>query len=192
VVLSAVLLAILLALPPWQKRAAAISLIAPLARAKAEAEETNALRERLGKSVEEHNFLHDKKRGTPSAVLVVEELSKLLPDDTFVMSLIFDGKTVQILGETASSTTLVETLEASPLFKDVSFKAQLTKIPGTPYDRFHLAATLKAAAKPAPPVLAPSATGAAAMPASPANPVTTPAAADPSAKPPSVKPAGKP
>ena len=72
-------------------------------------------------------------------------------------SSIFDGKTVQIQGDTASSTSLVETLEASPLFKDVGFKSQLTKLQGTPYDRFHISATLEAAPKPAPPPAAPDA-----------------------------------
>ena len=192
--LSAVLLAVLVAVPPWQKRAAAISFLDPLARAKAASQETDALRDRLGKLVKEDNFLHDKKWNTPSTVLVLEELSKLLPDDTFVVQLIFDGKTVQIQGETASSTSLIETLEASALFKDVSFKSQLTKIQGTPYDRFHLSATLKAAPKPTPPAVAPDVTGATAVPASPAGQAITPATADPSPKPAaaSVNPAGKP
>ena len=192
--LTAVLLAVLLAVPLWQKRAAAISLIDPLARAKAAAQETDALRDRLGKLVKEDNFLHDKKWNTPSTVLVLQELSKLLPDDTFVMQLIFDGKTVQIQGETASSTSLIETLEASALFKDVSFKSQLTKIQGTPYDRFHLSATLKTAPKPPSPAVAPDATGATAVPASPPGQAIIPATADPSPKPTgaSVNPAGKP
>jgi len=98
------------------------------------------------------------------------------------------------VGDTASSTSLVETLEASPLFKDVSFKSQLTKIPGTPNDRFHLSATLKAAAKPKPPAVVPDVTGATTVPASPPGQAITPAAADPSPKPTPapVNPAGKP
>jgi len=191
--LSAVLLAVLLAIPPLQKRDTAISLKEPLARAKAESQSADALRDRLRKLVEEHNFLHDKKWDTPSTVVVLEELSKLLPDDTFVMSLIYDGKTVQILGETASSTSLVETLESSPLFKDVSFKSQLTKIPGTPYDRFHLSVTLEAAAKPKPPSAAPDVDGAMAVPAPPPGSTISPTTVDPSPKPAaaSASPAGK-
>ena len=198
--LSAVLLAVLLAVPLWQKRAATNSLLDPLARAKAASQETDALRERLRKLVKEHNFLHDKKWDTPSTVLELEELSKLLPDDTFVMQFDFEGDTVQIQGETASSTRLVETLEASPLFKDVSFKSQLTKIQGTANDRFHLSATLEAAAKPKSPVAAAEVAGAAPAPAPPPGhgAATAPAAADPPPPPApasvnlSVKPASKP
>jgi hypothetical protein len=39
---------------------------------------------------------------------------------------------------------LIETLEASPIFKDVSFKSQLIKIQGTGTDRFHISASLEA------------------------------------------------
>ena len=69
------------------------------------------------------------------------------PDTTFVIQLDFDGKTVQIQGETAASSELIELLDASPLFKDVGFKAQLTKIQGTTYDRFHITANLEATEK---------------------------------------------
>jgi general secretion pathway protein L len=192
--LAMLLLVALLAIPVWQKYAAATALLEPLAQAKAAAQKSDALRDRLSKLVEEHNFLHDKKWDTPSALLVLEELSKLLPDDTFVVQLIFDGKTVEIQGDTASSTSLVEMLEASPLFKDVSFKSQLTKMPGTRNDRFHLSATLKAAAKPKPPAVAPDAAGATAVPDSPPRQSIGPAAPDVSPHQPAapVSPAGKP
>jgi hypothetical protein len=88
---------------------------------------------------------------------MIEELTKLLPDDTFVMQFDFDGKTVQIIGETASSTGLVETIERSSLFKDVAFKSPLTKIQGSAFDRFHLGANIEASA---PAIPAPSGEGA--------------------------------
>jgi len=174
--LSVVLLLVLLAIPVWQKRAAAISLIDPLARARTASMETDALRDHLRKLVDENNFLHNKKWESYSTVQVLEELSKLLPDDTFAMQLDFDGKTVQMQGETASSTKLVEILEASPLFKDVSFKSQLIKMQGTPYDRFNISATLEEGGRPKPPSAIAVTTS---TPAPAPAPVTTPAAAVP-------------
>lgn len=196
VVLSSVLLAVLLAIPLWQKRAAAISLLDPLMQARAASRETDALRDRLRKLVEEHNFLPNKKWERYSTLQVLEELSKLLPDDTFVMQFDFDGKTVQIQGDTGSSTSLLEILEVSPLFKDVGFKSQLTKLQGTPYDRFHISATLEAAPKPTPSAAAPDTAGIASAQTSPPglSAVITPPAASPPQPPApaSVKPAGKP
>ena len=95
-------------------------------------------------------MLPNKKWDSHSATRTLEELTKLLPDDTFVMQLDFDGKTVQVLGETASSSSMVETIEGSPLFKDVAFKSPLTKIQGSPFDRFQIGAALDGAIRPKP------------------------------------------
>jgi general secretion pathway protein L len=148
--LAILLLAVLLAVPIWQKRAAAISLLAPLEQAKAEARVADTLRDRLDQLVKDYSQLIDMKWAAPSLVLVLEELSKRLPDDTFITQMDFDGKTAQIQGESASAASLVEQLENSPMFKDVGFKAQLTKIQGTQNDRFHIAAVLEADAQPKP------------------------------------------
>jgi general secretion pathway protein L len=148
--LAVVLLVAVLAVPIWQKRNAAIDLLAPVAQAKAAAQEADALRDKLAKLVDEHDLLPNKKWDSHSATRTLEELTKLLPDDTFVMQLDFDGKTVQVLGETASSSSMVETIEGSPLFKDVAFKSPLTKIQGSPFDRFQIGAALDGAIRPKP------------------------------------------
>ncbi len=146
--IGACLLVALLVIPIWQKRAAAIELLTPLAQAKAAAQETDALREKLGKLTEEASFLPAQKWDSPSTTQMLEELTKLLPDDTFVIQLEFNGKTVQIMGETGSAASMVETLEASPLFKDVAFKSPLTKIQGSQFDRFQIGATPEVAMQP--------------------------------------------
>ena len=138
------LLAAVLAIPLWQKRAAAISLLAPLAEARTAATETDALRDKLKRLVADHNLLPDKKWNGHSVVRALDDLTKRLPDDTFVIQFEFDGNTLQVQGESASSAKLIEILEDSPLFKDVGFKSPLVKIQGTANDRFHLAATLEA------------------------------------------------
>ncbi len=137
-----------LAIPVWQKRAAAISLLSPLAEAKLAASETDKLRERLDKMVAQHNQLPDRKWHDHSLLAVFAEVSKLLPDDSFVTALDYDGKTVQIQGEAASAAGLVEVLDASPLFKDVGFKASVAKIKGATGERFHISATLDSGARP--------------------------------------------
>ena len=140
--IAALLFLAWLAVPLWQKRAAAISLLQPLQEARAKATETDALRSRLEDMVAEHNLLPDKKFQDFSPSMALSEISKLLPDDTFVTVLDYDGKALQIQGESASAAHLVETIDASPMFKDVNFKAQVSKIQGTANDRFHISATL--------------------------------------------------
>lgn len=147
---SLLMLATLLGIPVWQKRAAAISLLAPLAEAKLAASETDRMRDRLDIMVAEYNLLPDRKWQDASALMVLAELSKLLPDDSFVTVLDYDGKSVQIQGESTSAAALVEILDASPMFKDVGFKAPVAKIQGTAYDRYHLSAILDLGARPKP------------------------------------------
>ena len=141
------LLAAALGIPVLQKRTAAISLLVPLAQAKQAAQETDALRDKLEKLAGIHNWLPDRKWEGHSTFRILEELSRRLPDDTFAIQLDYDGNNVQIQGESASSASLIETLEASPLFKDVGFKSQLIKIQGTGTDRFHINASLEATEK---------------------------------------------
>jgi general secretion pathway protein L len=152
------LLATLLAIPVLQKRASAINLLLPLAQAKAGAQEADALRDRLDKLVAESNLLPDKKWNSHSTIVVLDELTFRLKDDTYLNHFDFDGKTVTLQGESDSAAGLVEVLEASPVFKDVAFKSQLTKVQGTAYARFHIAAQLEDEARPKPPQRAVEAT----------------------------------
>lgn len=141
--LAMLLLATALAIPIWQKREVAILMNDQMLNAKAAARITSNLREQLDKLVFERNFLHDKKATVPSPLLVLEDLSRLLPDDTYLQQLDINGKDLQIQGETASASRIIEVMEQSPFFKNESFKSPLTKIPGTSSERFHIAADIK-------------------------------------------------
>ncbi len=151
--LAVLLLVVLLAIPIWQKRSAAIALLAPLAEAKLAAQETDKLRERLGKLAAEHNALSDKKWSSPSVLMILDELSKRLKDDTYVSNLSFEGNSVALQGESGSAAELVEALEISPLFHNVAFRSPLTKMQGG-YDRFHIGLELSAEGLPKPPASA--------------------------------------
>ena len=150
---AGLLLVVLLAIPPWQKRTTAISLIAPLDAAKQAARETDRLRDRLDALVIDHNLLPERKWRNPSSLIVLEELSKLLADGTYLIQLELDEKGISIQGESDAAAKLVDLMEDSPVFKDVVFKSSLTKVLGTGYDRFHVAAAFDEGAhfpKPAP------------------------------------------
>lgn len=151
--IAVALLTALLAIPIWQKRSAAISLLAPLAEAKMAAQQTDVLRERLGKLADEYNVLPDKKWATPSLLIILDELSKRLKDDTYISNFNFDGKTITLQGESGSASELVEMLEATPLFHKVAFRSPLTKLPGTAFDRFYIGFELRPEGLPKPPAI---------------------------------------
>lgn len=159
-----------LALPIVIKREASIALLPWLDKARAAAEATDALRKEVEARIEERNFLPAKKLQRPPVVADIEELSRVLPDDTWVQQLDIKGNEVQIQGETGSSARLIGLFEQSALFTNASYKASLTKgsAPGT--ERYHLALDIR------PPVAAASAASAALVPASAVVPPAAPAA----------------
>lgn len=141
--LTMALLAAAIAIPLWQKREQAITLSAMVMGAKEAAGRTEKLRTQLEELVAEHNFPVDKKNARVSTLVLLNELSKLFPDDTWVAQFDINGTELQIQGETGSSSKLIEGLENSNLIKGASYKSPLTQIPGTSLERFHLAAETK-------------------------------------------------
>lgn len=197
---AAVLLLAVLLYPPYAKREVIKSLHPVEAKAQSEAQATSKLAQELERLVDEHNFLLAKKHGTPPALAYIEEISRLLPDNTWVQQLELKvaGKVreLQITGETASSSKLIEILEQSTLLKNATPRGTVTRgsQPGT--ERFAIAAETKGRAQPEPIPVAQIATPVA--PAAPAAPKVEPPKAEapkPAAPPPTpakvepVKPA---
>lgn len=176
---AALLALVALAYPLWLKREAVIALHPRLERAKSGAEVAERVAKEIEKLAAEHNFVLARKQGQQPAVAILEDLSRLLPDTTWVQQL--DVKTnqkvreVQIAGETGSSSQLIEVLERSGTLANASYRSPLTKGITPDTERFLLAAEIKP--RPLPDPIPDSALAAA--PAPPAMPVvvTPPAAA---------------
>lgn len=190
------LLAVALLLPIVQKRQTVLALQPLLGKARQEAEATDGIARELDKQVGDYNFLLARKHGTYPALAFIEEISRLLPDNTWVQQ--FDLKTVgkgrelQLNGETSSSSKLIEILEGSTLLKNAAPRGTETRGSQPNTVRFMIAAEVRTRPQPETrPVLdaVPVAPGPAAVPAI-AAPASTPS---PQAKPSTApaKPQGK-
>jgi len=82
--------------------------------------------------------LEQRKHTTPSSVIVLEALSAVLPDDTYVTELRIDGEKLQIVGVTSDAPSLIKLIEQSPHFAQATFFAPTTRTPGTNGERFHI------------------------------------------------------
>jgi len=131
-------------IPIWQKRQAVIALLPIVDRAKQQARETDALRREQERLAAEFNFMLDKKQTVPPLIILLDELSRLLPNDTWVQQFNLKGKELQIQGETGSSSKLIALIESTRILHDANFRSPLTKgiMPNT--ERYHLAAEIKA------------------------------------------------
>lgn len=87
--------------------------------------------------------LAHRKNQTQASVIVLEELSRILPDNTYVTELRIDGNTVQIVGLTDDAPSLIRLMEQSSHFTRATFFAPTTHAPSDRGDRFHVEAKLQ-------------------------------------------------
>src|SRR4051812_24379221 len=83
----AVLFVAVLVLPIWRKREAAIALRPLQDRAEAEARATEAIAHDLDRQVNDYNFMVGRKYAIQPALAFIEDLSRLLPDNTWLQQM---------------------------------------------------------------------------------------------------------
>lgn len=87
--------------------------------------------------------LIDKKYQTPSVAIVLEVLSRLLPDHTYVTELRIEGGSMRVVGFTADAPGLIRLFEQSEHFTGATFFAPTTRAPGDSGYRFNIEARLR-------------------------------------------------
>jgi general secretion pathway protein L len=102
-----------------------------------------ALRADPQSAVSAQYLLERRKQTTPSSVIVLEAVSQILPDHTFVTELRIEGDKLQVVGVTRDAPALIALIEQSPHFTRATFYAPTTRSPGDPGDRFHIEAHIK-------------------------------------------------
>jgi general secretion pathway protein L len=88
-------------------------------------------------------LLERRKQTTPSNVIVLEALSQILPDHTYVTEMRIEGDKLQVVGVTRDAAALIALIEQSPHFEHAAFYAPTTRTPGEPGERFHIEAHIK-------------------------------------------------
>jgi len=87
-------------------------------------------------------LLARRKQTSPSTVVVLEALSKALPDGTYVTELRIDGDKVQVVGMTQDAPSLIRLIEKSPQFARATFFAPTTRAQNAPGEQFHIEARI--------------------------------------------------
>lgn len=148
--------------PLIQKRQYAIALGALDTEAGQQAQAADKLRGQLEAMENEYNFILAKKYGYPSTVHVLDEVTRVLPDDTWItqLELKTSGRAkelqhdVYLRGESGNAGKLIALLEDSKLVEQVTPRSPTTKIQGSAGEIFDLGARLKKVSLPAPQALA--------------------------------------
>jgi general secretion pathway protein L len=141
-VMAVVLLIAAVSIPIVRKQQLLEQLEPQLNAALAEARESDRLRRQVEDLVAGSRYLLTKKQSEPLALETIAELTRALPDHTFINRLEVTGRRVELQGESSASASLIATLEASPMFEQVSFQSPVTQIRHNGRERFHIAATV--------------------------------------------------
>ena len=94
--------------------------------------------------------LLQRKRDIPPAVVILEALSRALPDDSYLTQLRISGARVEIDGVSRSASSLVALLEQTAPFKRAQFSAPTTPAAAEGAEEFHIAADIATATAPRP------------------------------------------
>lgn len=98
-----------------------------------------ALNARSDPKIAAEDALVRRKNKSPSAVIALEILSRILPDDTYVTELRIEGDKVRITGITRDAPRLIRLIEQTRHFSKASFFAPITRLQSDPGDRFSIA-----------------------------------------------------
>jgi len=177
--------------PLVQKRDYAIALNKQAEEARGQALAADAVRTQLERAQAEYNFVLAKKYAYPGTVQLLDGVTRVLPDDTWVTQLemrtSLRGKDTQrdlvVRGESANAGKLIGLLEDSKLVEQAALRSSTTKIQPGPGEIFDLGAQVKKLHLPAP---VPLTSIPDAAPPAPVPP--PPAAAPPPAAPTAVAP----
>lgn len=115
----------------------------------AQARRATTLREQLVNAAGASGFLAARKRATPSALAVLQDLTKRLPADTWLERFSLDSQgQLTMQGESAKAAGLIDTLRDSPLITEPKLQGVIQPDPVTGKEHFDLAAQLRGTGKP--------------------------------------------
>jgi len=87
--------------------------------------------------------LQRHKHETPSSVIVIEALSRVLPDDTYLTELRILGDKLQIVGVTRDAPALIRLIEQTSHFTRATFFAPTTRSPSESGEHFSIEAHIE-------------------------------------------------
>ncbi|UEM24401.1 PilN domain-containing protein (plasmid) [Skermanella mucosa] len=128
-VLAGIALALVAArtsLPLYQQERHLAELDAAVTSARVRALEADRLRADLDAAIHKERYLADLKRRSPASIDILSEVTRLLPDDTWLASLNMRAGSLSLSGFSAKASALIALLEESALLEDVQFRSQVS------------------------------------------------------------------
>jgi general secretion pathway protein L len=142
--LLALVFAGLLILSPLQKRETiAARLEREIVVEKERAERNAELRHQLGLLTSTMGAVIDRQKRGPMFTLIVAELTRLMPDDTYAVELRIEERKLLVLGYSESASNVIGLLEQTLLFGEVELISPITRDQQSGRESFQIAIALK-------------------------------------------------
>jgi general secretion pathway protein L len=126
------------------REAAVEAMRAEVEKSNTEARQVAALRKTLADSIAGANFLSDKKRNSPLTDALLDDLTRRLPEDTYLERLQLENGQVQLQGQAKEAAKLIALLSNSACLGDPRLQGQIQPDPRTGKERFQITADSKA------------------------------------------------
>ncbi len=136
--LTALLFIAALALPVWFEYRAVNELQNKIDSIEKEAKSIKALQAEVDGLVDETKQLLDKKTERPPVIQILDTLSKLIKDDTWLAYAQYSSGQLQIQGESPAASSLISVLEASDIFVNAKFVSPVTRDNVSKLERFQI------------------------------------------------------
>ena len=109
-----------------------------------DARRAKLLETELNESIQAANFLGDKKVNAPSAMAIMDELTRKIPQDSYLTRIILDEERIEIVGQSDNANALVPILNQSDLWFEPEIVGQVMPDARTGKEKFTIKAVLKA------------------------------------------------
>jgi general secretion pathway protein L len=137
-----------LMLPVWLEYQAVNELQLKIAKIEKEAKAVKTLQADIETLNEENQSLIALKTAMPTVVSVLNELSALMHDDSWLAYLQYGDGQLQLQGESPAASNLLADLEASDYFAKVNFASPVTQDKASGVERFQISAEITKPATP--------------------------------------------
>lgn len=141
--LALMLTTIAVAIPIVQKSELLITLNTQLVHAEKQVRAITGIRKNIDSEMHKITFLIDKKNNRPSTIVILDEISRLLPSNSWLSAYGHSGNEIKINGVSSSASRLVPIIESTPLFYNTRFLSPITKSRQNGKEKFYLSTQIK-------------------------------------------------
>lgn len=136
--LAAVLLLAAITVPFFRVESALKQVETDIEETRIGAQEVNELRSKWEAELKKEDFVMEKIESRTSLTELLHELTKLIPDNTWLTRIHLKDDTIRLQGESSSATSLISIIDQSDQFDNTRFQSPVTSNNATGKDRFQI------------------------------------------------------